>query len=117
MYGRWMFDRARSLVCSRSTSLRREATWLARVSPGPRAAILLRLAAGLDEGDAAHALAIARPVYRRAQAQPGGADAERDDKRGRRKQRHPMRIHCFAQQFHEPTADCRQNAAATFPNC
>ena len=43
-----------------------DATWLARVSPGPRAAILLRLAAGLDEGDAAHALAIARPVYRRA---------------------------------------------------
>lgn len=43
-----------------------DAAWLARVSPGPRAAILLRLAAGLDEGDAAHALAIARPVYRRA---------------------------------------------------
>lgn len=43
-----------------------DAAWLARVLPGPRAAILLRLAAGLDEGDAAHVLAIARPVYRRA---------------------------------------------------
>ena len=43
-----------------------EAAWLSRLSPGPRAAILLRLAAGLDEGDAAHALAVARPVYRRA---------------------------------------------------
>lgn len=43
-----------------------DAAWLGRVAPGPRAAILLRLAAGLDEGDAAHVLAIARPVYRRA---------------------------------------------------
>lgn len=43
-----------------------DAAWLARLSPGARAAILLRLAAGLDEGDAAHALAVERPVYRRA---------------------------------------------------
>lgn len=43
-----------------------DAAWLMRLSPGPRAAILLRLAAGLDEGDAAHALGIPRPVYRRA---------------------------------------------------
>ena len=43
-----------------------DALWLTHLTPGPRAAILLRLAAGLDEGDAAHALAIARPVYRRA---------------------------------------------------
>ena len=43
-----------------------DAAWLARLSPGVRAAILLRLAAGLDEGDAAHALAVPRPVYRRA---------------------------------------------------
>ena len=31
MYGRWMLDRASSVVWSRSTSLRREVTWLARV--------------------------------------------------------------------------------------
>lgn len=43
-----------------------DALWLVQLTPGPRAAILLRLAAGLDEGDAAHVLAIARPVYRRA---------------------------------------------------
>ena len=43
-----------------------DALWLSQLTPGPRAAILLRLAAGLDEGDSAHALAIARPVYRRA---------------------------------------------------
>lgn len=43
-----------------------DAAWLARLSPGVRAAILLRLAAGLDEGDAAQALAVPRPVYRRA---------------------------------------------------
>jgi len=42
------------------------AEWLDGLAPGPRAAILLRLAAGLDEGDAAHALSIGRPVYRRA---------------------------------------------------
>jgi len=38
MYGRWMFDRASSVVCSRSTSLRREVTWLARV-PAPKRAM------------------------------------------------------------------------------
>src|SRR5690606_26903821 len=43
-----------------------DAAWLAGLSPGPRAAILLRLAAGLDEGDAAHALGIPRPTYRLA---------------------------------------------------
>jgi hypothetical protein len=43
-----------------------DAAWLARLSPGPRAAILLRLAAGLDEGESAHALSVERPVYRRA---------------------------------------------------
>lgn len=42
------------------------AEWLAGLAPGPRAAILLRLAAGLDEGDAAHALGIGRPAYRQA---------------------------------------------------
>ena len=35
MYGRWMFERARSVVCSRSTSLRRDVVWLARV-PAPK---------------------------------------------------------------------------------
>jgi hypothetical protein len=38
MYGRWIFDRASSVVCSRSTSLRREVTWLARV-PAPKRAM------------------------------------------------------------------------------
>ena len=37
MYGRWMFDRARSPVCSRSTSLRRDCTWLERVPAEKRA--------------------------------------------------------------------------------
>ena len=31
MYGRWMFERASSVVCRRSTSLRRDCTWLERV--------------------------------------------------------------------------------------
>ena len=31
MYGRWMFERARSLVCRRSTSFLRDITWLLRV--------------------------------------------------------------------------------------
>ena len=35
MYGRWMFERASSVVCSRSTSLRRAVAWLARV-PAPK---------------------------------------------------------------------------------
>ena len=37
MYGRWMFDRASSVVCSRSTSFRRDVTWLARVPAWNRA--------------------------------------------------------------------------------
>ena len=37
MYGRWMFDRASSVVCSRSTSLRRDCTWLDRVPALKRA--------------------------------------------------------------------------------
>ena len=37
MYGRWMFERASSVVCSRSTSLRRDCTWLARVPAEKRA--------------------------------------------------------------------------------
>ena len=37
MYGRWMFDRASSVVCSRSTSLRRDCTWLDRVPAEKRA--------------------------------------------------------------------------------
>ncbi len=37
IYGRWMFDRASSVVCSRSTSLRRACTWLARVPAEKRA--------------------------------------------------------------------------------
>ena len=32
-----MFERARSLVCSRSTSFRRDVTWLARVPAANRA--------------------------------------------------------------------------------
>ena len=35
MYGRWMFERARSVVCSRSTSLRRDVVCAARV-PAPK---------------------------------------------------------------------------------
>jgi hypothetical protein len=34
MYGRWIFERASSVVCNRSTSLRRAVAWLARV-PAP----------------------------------------------------------------------------------
>ena len=37
MYGRWMFERARSVVCRRSTSLRRDCTWLERVPAENRA--------------------------------------------------------------------------------
>ena len=37
MYGRWMFERASSVVCSRSTSLRRDCTWLERVPAEKRA--------------------------------------------------------------------------------
>ena len=37
MNGRWIFDRARSLVCSRSTSFLRDVTWLERVPAEKRA--------------------------------------------------------------------------------
>ena len=37
MNGRWMFDRARSVVCNRSTSFRRDCTWLDRVPAENRA--------------------------------------------------------------------------------
>ena len=37
MYGRWMFERASSVVCRRSTSLRRDCTWLDRVPAEKRA--------------------------------------------------------------------------------
>ncbi len=37
MYGRWMFDRASSVVCSRSTSFLRDCTWLERVPAEKRA--------------------------------------------------------------------------------
>ena len=37
MYGRWMLERASSVVCSRSTSLRRDCTWLDRVPAENRA--------------------------------------------------------------------------------
>lgn len=57
-----------------------DAAWLERLSPGSRAAILLRLAAGLDEGEATHALAVDRPVYRRAlrRALPRNEDGRAD---------------------------------------
>lgn len=57
-----------------------DADWLAQLSPGSRAAILLRLAAGLDEGEATHALAVDRPVYRRAlrRALPRNEDGRAD---------------------------------------
>lgn len=38
--------------------------WLSRIGHGPRAALLLRLVAGLAESDAAGVLGIARPTYR-----------------------------------------------------
>ena len=56
---------------------------LAALGPGPRAVLLLRLAAGLTEADAALVLGIAQPSYRLAlqRALPhhsdGSADAER----------------------------------------
>ncbi|MBB6065888.1 hypothetical protein [Pseudoxanthomonas broegbernensis] len=55
--------------------------WLAGLAPGPRRALLLRLAAGLDEASAADALDLAVETYRQwlGQACPrdaaGGADA------------------------------------------
>lgn len=69
--------------------LRRATAWparhdvlapLGRVGHGPRAALLLRLAAGLDERDAAAALGIAPATYRMAllRALPRQADGEVD---------------------------------------
>lgn len=53
---------------------------LARVGHGPRAALLLRLAAGLGETDAARALGIAPPTYRLAlqRALPRRSDGNAD---------------------------------------
>lgn len=54
--------------------------FLADIGRGPRAALLLRLVAGLSEADAAAALGIARPTYRLAlqRALPHRADGEPD---------------------------------------
>lgn len=41
-------------------------TWLGRLTPAPRAALLLRLASGLDEAEAAAVLAVAPASYRLA---------------------------------------------------
>lgn len=49
----------------------------ARMPAGPRAALLLRLAAGLDEAEAARVLGIGVPVYRRALQR--AVATERDD--------------------------------------
>jgi hypothetical protein len=43
-----------------------ELTWLGRLTPGPRAALLLRLASGLDEAEAAAVLSVAPASYRLA---------------------------------------------------
>jgi hypothetical protein len=53
---------------------------LAGIGSGPRAALLLRLVAGLSEGDAAAVLGIARPTYRLAlqRALPRTADGRLD---------------------------------------
>lgn len=54
--------------------------WLSRIGHGPRAALLLRLVAGLAESDAASVLGIARPTYRLGlqRALPHGADGSAD---------------------------------------
>lgn len=54
--------------------------WLSRIGHGPRAALLLRLVAGLAESDAASVLGIARPTYRMGlqRALPHGADGRAD---------------------------------------
>jgi hypothetical protein len=44
----------------------RELAWLGRLTPAPRAALLLRLASGLDEAEAAAVLAVAPASYRLA---------------------------------------------------
>jgi hypothetical protein len=57
-----------------------ELAWLGKVPPGPRAALLLRLAAGLEEGPAADVLGIAPASYRLAlrRALPHHADGRAD---------------------------------------
>src|SRR5690554_5318453 len=54
--------------------------WLPRIGHGPRAALLLRLVAGLAESDAASVLGIARPTYRLGlqRALPHRADGSPD---------------------------------------
>lgn len=54
--------------------------WLSRIGHGPRAALLLRLVAGLAESDAANVLAVARPTYRLGlqRALPHHADGSAD---------------------------------------
>lgn len=54
--------------------------WLSRIGHGPRAALLLRLVAGLAESDAATVLGIARPTYRLGlqRALPHQADGSAD---------------------------------------
>ena len=54
--------------------------WLSRIGHGPRAALLLRLVAGLAESDAASVLGIARPTYRLGlqRALPHHADGRPD---------------------------------------
>ncbi|MEN1972808.1 DUF3106 domain-containing protein [Luteimonas sp. MJ204] len=54
--------------------------WLSRIGHGPRAALLLRLVAGLAESDAATVLGIARPTYRLGlqRALPRDADGNAD---------------------------------------
>ncbi|MGY1458529.1 MULTISPECIES: DUF3106 domain-containing protein [unclassified Luteimonas] len=54
--------------------------WLSRIGHGPRAALLLRLVAGLAESDAASVLGIARPTYRLGlqRALPHRADGSAD---------------------------------------
>ncbi|WP_133000298.1 DUF3106 domain-containing protein [Luteimonas arsenica] len=54
--------------------------WLSQIGHGPRAALLLRLVAGLAESDAASVLGIARPTYRLGlqRALPHGADGSAD---------------------------------------
>ena len=57
-----------------------EFDWLSRIGHGPRAALLLRLVAGLAESDAASVLGIARPTYRLGlqRALPHVADGSAD---------------------------------------
>lgn len=59
--------------------------WLEGIGLGPRAALLLRLVAGLSEAEAAAVLGVARPTYRLAlsRALPRGGDAEADPEQWR----------------------------------